>query len=212
VTRWSKPIEVPNLQNLRTHLQRPLTDQEKIPISQDEFNELCVPFSSESRDNALNASQLSALFRVSEDERARDAYLKFVNAITDVPPVRGTEDLFHCTWDNNISGIIRFILSGAEGSRNSNRGTSTGLKRPDYGLLVNNYCVFRGEEKGSDSDGNPLNELSQKIVDWIYKNLPFIIGLLWVLLRFEKVLMHIRQDITHEPRTSAMLQSLPPCL
>ena len=191
MTRWSKPIEVPNLQNLRTHLQQPLTDQEKIPISQDEFNQLCVPFSSESRDNALNASQLSALFQVSQDERAGDAYLKFVNAITNVPLVRGTEDFFHCTWDNNISEIICFILSGTEGLRNSNRNTSTGLKRPDYGLLVNNSCVFQGKEKGSDSDGNPLNELRDKIERWIYDNLPYIIGLLWALLRFEIVLMHI---------------------
>jgi hypothetical protein len=180
VARWSQPIAATSLQTLGTYLQQPLIEEEKIPISQNQFNKLCVPYSIESPRNALSAEQLSTLFRVSADERARDAYQVCLTAIRLVSPAEGTEDLFHSTWDINISHILHFILSDAKPIRNSNQNTSTALKRPDYGLLVKNHCVLRGEEKGSDSIGDPKQELANKLI-WTYSPLPYILGLLWIL-------------------------------
>jgi len=69
--------------------------------------------------------------------------------------------------------------------------------------------IFRGEELGLVLPGHPERELSDKFGQWTYGCLPFILGMLWILSRFENILMRIRQDIMQQPRTSTMLQSLP---
>jgi hypothetical protein len=156
----------------------------------------------------LSDKQLSALYRISADEYARTAHSKFVSAITHTPPTQGTEALFHLIWDINISWIVTFILSGAgDHIRNNNRDTITASKRPDCGLLVKNHCVFRGEERAPSSTDNPERALLDKLM-WSYVGVLFILGLLWILLRFERVLMQMRQDTMQYPQTSAMLQLL----
>ena len=184
--RWSHPIQATSLQTLRSYLQQPLTDEEKIPISQHEFDWLCVPLK-QSRGYALRAQQLSTLFRVSADECAPGASGPFIHAIGSVPPTLGTEERFHGTWDRNISEILELIL-GVPTIRNGNGNTSTALKQPDYGLLVKGHCVFRGEETGSVPEGDPKEELSEKIELWTYGGVPYILGLLWILLRFKRFL------------------------
>ncbi|PVF98299.1 hypothetical protein CPB86DRAFT_733261 [Serendipita vermifera] len=171
--RWSHPVTASNLQTLHIHLQQPLTEEEKVPISQDQFDKLCVRYSSSS--SRLQAEQLSTLFRVSEDEEAPDVQWRFECTIRMAPPTDDTEDAFHGFWDINISNILHFILSDVRPIRNSNRNTSIALKRPDYGLLVNDYCVFRGEEKGSDSKADPERELVDKL-RWEYDPLSYILG------------------------------------
>ena len=198
---WQRPIAAPNLQSLCTYLQQPLTDQEKIPISQGKFNRLCVPLSQETRDNTSSAQELSTLFRVSKDECARSICDLFWIAIVTVPPSNGTENLFHTIWDRNIYSIIYFILSGSTRIRNSSdRITSTSPKRPDSGLLVNEACIFRGEEEGSYSNDDPERELLDKLV-WTYGAVDYILGLLWILSRFEKFLcIHDRISRTNYER------------
>jgi hypothetical protein len=176
VARWSRPVPAPSVEALRLYLQQPLTEEEKIPISQSNFDRLCVPFSTESPGSALCAQQLSTLFRVSPDQRARSIKASFLAAIQSAPPQIGTEDCFHGTYDKNISDILKITLSGSTVIRNSNRNTSTALKRPDYGLIVNGHCIFRGEENGSESDGDPERELLEKI-RYIYALL-YVLGLL----------------------------------
>jgi len=53
--------------------------------------------------HALSEEELLALFRVSKDDRAPALSWRFVNAIRDTPPPSGTEDLYHSTYDSNIS-------------------------------------------------------------------------------------------------------------
>jgi hypothetical protein len=173
------------LQNLHIYLQRPLAEDEKIPIPQDEFDWLSRNM--EHPEFELSAEQLAALFRVSTDERTRRLEWIFSSAIESIPPAYGTEELFHSTWDRNISNILEFILSRAEIIRNSNRNTSTALKRPDYGLLIKNHCILRGEEKGSNTAGNPAEELVDKLI-WTYDPLPYILGLSWILLSLKAFL------------------------
>ena len=178
MTTWSQPVRIENVDALCLYLQQPLAKNEKVPISQERFNALCVPYSQQSRWSSLTAQQLFPLFRVSTNDRASAIREQFWPAISRVPPFFGTEDLFHRTYDNNITDIITFILSNANEQRNSNDGTSTGSKRPNFSLLINNYCIFRGEEKGSLSPGDPEDELKSKIARWEYRPLPFVLGLL----------------------------------
>jgi hypothetical protein len=176
------------LQNLHIYLQRPLAEDEKIPISQDKFDWLSTnPSLAVAPDLALIAEQLGSLYRVSIDERAHDVERIFSNAIYSRPPAYGTEELFHSTWDSNISRILKLILSSAEPLRNSNCNTSAAHKRPDYGLLIKNHCVLRGEEKGSDPSGDPARELVDKLI-WTYDPLPYILGLSWILLSLKAFL------------------------
>ncbi|PVF99943.1 hypothetical protein CPB86DRAFT_796109 [Serendipita vermifera] len=140
VERWSRPISATSLQLLRAHLQQPLTEEENVPVTQKEFNDPCVPYSDESPGTALSDKQLSTLFRVSAEEEALGPRSTLTTAIRWGPPTHGTEDAFISTWDVNISCILRLVLSDAKTIRNSNRNTSTDLKRPDYGFLLKNNC------------------------------------------------------------------------
>jgi hypothetical protein len=181
VAKWSRPISGLSLTDLRAYLQRPLAEDEKIPIPQRRFDRLSKhPFLAESPELALSHEQVATLFRISTDEWAEDAEALFACAIDSVPPASGTKDLFHATWDNNILRILRFILSNAKPIRNSNDNTRTALKWPDYGLLINNHGVLRGEERSSDGAGDPERDLVNKCI-WSYDPLPYILGSLWIL-------------------------------
>ena len=154
-----------------------LKDDEKIPISQEQFDKLLAPGF---RQYSLKSEYLQHLFRVSTDKHTSEAYNRFSHTLRSETPQTDidTEDLFHSTWDDNISRIFEFILVKSTWGRNSNRGTSTLLKRPDYSLIYNNCCLLRGEEKGSDSTGDPQKELFEKMPEWDYDPLPFVFGLL----------------------------------
>ena len=81
----------------------------------------------------------------------------------------------------NISRILKFILSGAtitQSIRNSNENRITGLKWPDYGVLLYGHCILRGEEKGDGASGDPRRELLDKLARWSYKPLKYILGLM----------------------------------
>ena len=177
--KWSHPVPAYTIDDLRLHIQKPLEEDEKIPISRKKFDSLCVPHALQARVDTVSDQQLSTLFRVSADRRAERVESDFLHVMRRRVPQTGTVDTFHVTYDLNISTIIEFILTSTTSIRNSNQNTSTALKCPDYDLLVNNYCLLRGEEKGSDTVGDPEKELVTKIGHWVYKPLPFILGLLW---------------------------------
>ena len=177
LTGWRYPVPAPDIHDLREILQRPLEEDEKVPISQAAFDELLDAQDGNIHMNTIDPEILSTLFRVSHHKRARRITLRFTSAIQGHPPSTGTKDSFHWTYDANISNIIRLIIPGVEPGRNTNRGTSTALKRPDYTLSIKNNCIFRGEEKGSETDGDPRVELFEKIVDWLWDPLDYILGL-----------------------------------
>ncbi|KAF8336080.1 hypothetical protein F5887DRAFT_1285507 [Amanita rubescens] len=107
-----------------------------------------------------DAEDLELLFKQSEDETAV--------AILDLlkPELRGIQ---------NIRDILERCL-GVASIRDSNQGTETSRLRPDFGLLLANVCVFRGEEKGIEFTGmHPRNELKVK-TRWVYDPAPYILG------------------------------------
>ena len=161
-----------------SHLQRPLEEEEKIPITQKDLDELLVPYSGDRLLTSLSTRHLLTLFRVSADKRASPIALCFISAIQFTPPSAGTEDRFHSTYDKNITEILEAILPGVEAIRNSNKEASMALKRPDFGLLANGYCILRGEETGTETVREPEQGLCGKIARWEYDPLPFILGLL----------------------------------
>jgi len=52
---------------------------------------------------------------------------------------------------------------------------STGNDQPDYGLILNHVCLFRGEEKSPSSNEDPKSELRNKLV-WTYDPAPYVLG------------------------------------
>ena len=178
MARWSQPVCAETVETLLIHLQRPLVEEEKIPIGQEDFDDLCPHLPFEYSGNALSAEQVSTLFRVSDDERASDAYLLCQYAIK-ISESGGTKRFYHAMYDVNISRVLKFILSRATDTKSiryRNENTSTDLKRPDYGLLLYGHCILRGEEKGDDESGDPRRDLVDKLVRWTYKPLKYILG------------------------------------
>jgi hypothetical protein len=175
--RWAKPVEAKTLPILSNHLGKPLAEEEKIPVTQNEFDGLVSEASLESPRAEVTAEQLATLFRISEREAVNDLRNKIdVNIIKRSPPEDGTESVFHSTWDLNISDILSVIIPAGKIIRDSNHHTSTGLQRPDYGFLIKNHCIFRGEEKAPNSTDNPEAELIDKLL-YSYEPLPYILGM-----------------------------------
>ena len=176
--KWTTPVSLPDLSALRNYFHQPLNDDKKIPVSQETFDQMCTPYAQDA-EQALSREQLSALFRVSEEESAPAFQLRFCIAIQHTPPRNSTEDAYHSAYDFNISHIISSILPEGQTGRNSNNHMGTGLNWPDYSFLMHNHCILRGEEKGFQMEGDPARELIDKFVGrWSYGHLPFVLGLL----------------------------------
>ncbi|KAG8810560.1 hypothetical protein FRC18_003997, partial [Serendipita sp. 400] len=176
LARWRQPIAVPEVVTLLGHLRTPLSEEEKVPISQAEFDHLVTIYNPDSPKSELRAENVAALFRDTDDEEAHSILVTFESALAWSPPASRTESAFHAIWDNNISRIIGTVLFDGNFIRDSDQNTNTALKRPDYGFLIKKYCLFRGEEKPPDSSDNPKQELIEKLVDFPYQPLKFILG------------------------------------
>lgn len=117
-----------------------------------------------------------SLFTVTDDEKAESIWDILWTAIRKSPPDDNTsENGFISFWDDNIRYIIMIAIVGTV-IRDSNRNMSTGLQRPDFGLLMGGICTFRGEEKPTVYDGrHPRDELVEKLT-YTYSPAPYIIG------------------------------------
>jgi hypothetical protein len=176
VGRWREKRSqrvLPPISELAEIADRPLSDDEKIPISQSRFNELV---SSINLQDICTADDVSMLFRPGFGGTALD---KLFFTVATPPPNFGTEDLFHSFWDQNVRNILETIVLGGRSIRNGNWDTSTGTLRPDYGFSVRNICLFRGEEEHPGSADDPKKELAAKFT-WVYDPAPYVLG------RFDK--------------------------
>jgi hypothetical protein len=169
---WATPVKQ-NLVHLKEYLERPLDPDWKVPLSRVEWKNLLV---SGVHDHACHDQDLELLFKQCEDETAPEARHQLETAILYGPRGSGgTEDSLHCFWDDNIRNILIQCLN-AKSIRNSNQGTETGVFRPDFGLLLADSCVFRGEEKPeSGGKSGPKDELKDK-TRWVYDPAPYILG------------------------------------
>ena len=119
---------------------------------------------------------MGILFRESESESGVYLFSLFLTIVREpAPPDNGTEASFHSLWDDNIRKILEMLLPTGIPIRDDSLHTSTQKLRPDFGFLLNNICIFRGEEKSPSDTGDPKAELCDNLT-WIYSPAPYIFG------------------------------------
>ena len=90
---------------------------------------------------------------------------------------RQTENSFHMVRDAVFTDLLALLCEGITFVWNSNFETSTSQQRLDLCIYINNKCMFRGEEKQANvSISKPCLELSEKIVDWQYGGVMYLLG------------------------------------
>ena len=175
IKQWAISVDARTEFDIRRTLHTPLTNEEKIPITKQEYDDM-LRTNLSNQEELLTTENLDTLFRVSNEDAASMLYKHiWVRIINNTPHAYGTESSFHSFWDDQIGRTLRLILNGTF-IRDSNRETSTGLLRPDYGFLLRGHCLFRGEEKPPGTRDAPLEELKNKIVEWTYSPLDYILG------------------------------------
>lgn len=119
------------------------------------------------------------LFREAKPAEVCYGIVPLVNCIVAPPiPTADTEDSFHHFWDTMIEEPLRFFYDGpwlAERNK-SGEGSSSGTRPDKVARFGFNSCaLWRGEEKGPITSGDPKMELISKLV-WSYKHLPFLLA------------------------------------
>ncbi|KAJ3334060.1 hypothetical protein HDU93_008222 [Gonapodya sp. JEL0774] len=165
---------LPSADTLPNLLNQPLPEDAKIPIRQWKLNRLSGDLYSQY--SSCTETQLKELFRV-VDTSDIEIPNTVDTALIREPPPGSTEASFHYFWDDNIRNVLLFLFGGdAQADRDTSYGTSTGKKRPDFNLIYQNVCVFRGEEKARGVNPHiPRNELSAKL-EWFYWDAPYVFG------------------------------------
>lgn len=162
---------IPPIQDLLGFIQRPLSDNEKIPITQRFYNKLI----SASLPDICDAKDVQTLFRVGEPYD-HDRLDPILHAVGFKPfDVAGTESSFHHLWDTNIRRIIEVLEMSGNSNRDNSRNTETRKLRPDYSFTVKEKCPFRGEERGPENSEDPKEELASKM-NWAYDPAPYVLG------------------------------------
>jgi hypothetical protein len=172
--RWSKQLRlgVPSIYELPGLLDNPLPDNEKLPLSGEQFGDLVSALNAK---DLCNRSDVEILFRVSESHSSQALFLVFYNAALKSAPLdSGNESSFHSFWDLNIRDILELLIPNGTSIRDSSPHSSTKKLRPDYGFLLDNICPFRGAEIAPTNHDNPKAELSN--LTWTYDPAPYIFG------------------------------------
>ena len=160
---------LPSVAQLPGILDQPLPEMAKIPLPQQEFNDL---LSSLVR-NLVQRADLEILFRVSDVESSFSLVYSVCHAVTrDSPSDHGSEASFHAFWDNNIRDIFSLLVPTAQTDRDTSQGTKL---RPDFVLIEDKICAFRGEEKSPSNREDPKAELTDKLT-WTYSPAPYVFG------------------------------------
>jgi hypothetical protein len=165
-------MQLPTLSELPAVLNRPLAETEKIAISRETYADLISPLYELS--DICGEKDISILFKQTDFD-VISPLIGLYAAVVTSPGTTGTEQYFRGFWDNNIKDVIQLILYQGQSFRGNNLNTQTKNMRPDYGLLVQNVCVFRGKEKGPQNREDPRTELVDKLM-WVYKPAEYILG------------------------------------
>ncbi|CEG49436.1 CRN-like protein [Plasmopara halstedii] len=87
-----------------------------------------------------------------------------------------SESSYHWFWDTVFRAVLDVVFTRARMNRDSSKNSSTGNKQPDFLFILNDVCVFRGEEKEPGTNIRlPRDELCQKLA-WVYGTVPYIFG------------------------------------
>jgi hypothetical protein len=170
VQRWAQlTLPLPPLDDLATYIQGCLAEDDKIPLSEYFMMQL---MSVQVNPRAMcNLNNVKRLFRLSEDEQVDVLWTIMKSSLTFSPLDNdSTESAFHTFWDNNITKLLEVAIP-CRTICDSNKQTSPAHLRPDFGVLIDGICAFRGEEKGPRYHGpHPKGELIQKLT-WISHSL-----------------------------------------
>jgi hypothetical protein len=160
IERWRSKhykSELPTISELSTIVDRPLPDNEKIPITIDRMNDLVSLIDAH---DICTSDDVALLFRAGYGDTILDRYFF---AVAEAPPAGGTYKSFYSFWDKNIRDILELLVPGGKSIRNGNQRTATMNMRPDYAFVVNKLCAFRGEERAPESRDDPSKELRDKL-------------------------------------------------
>ena len=169
------------------YFKKPLEEDEKMPLSHYNMSALVSHGQPEIR---CSEGDLRRIFRFSEDEES-DYLWTILKAtlVTSAPDKDGTEASFISFWDDNIRKIITHMVTPIKIIRDRSRSTSTASQRPDFGVLLEGVCAFRGEEKAPHYGGkHPKDELLEKMV-WTYDPAPWILGQYFNLALYGNILI-----------------------
>jgi hypothetical protein len=170
--RWIQPPQIRTKEELLEHLSRPLSDDEKIPVSQSKFDE-CIGMST-----MLDSDDLATIWRISSDLEAPSYFRRFMATVFDKRlPTDPSAASYASLWQQLIGDTLDGLEIGTY-IRRMNDDSSTGLKRPDCYFRMKGHALFRGEERGIASGENLIAELFYKL-KWTYDPLPFILGGSW---------------------------------
>jgi len=163
---------------LRAFLLEPLKASERIPVNRSQFKSM---LSSSSQD-ICERQHLECVFTISDAYINHSLTIWFVSAVLEPPSATSTENIYHAFWDQNISKPLQVVIPEATSRREKNWFTET--RRPDYTLIIEAKCPFRGEEKSPENPGNPKTELIEKLVGWRYHPAPYILGRIFLFASF----------------------------
>ena len=157
IERWQSKrlkVQLPSIPELEAYVNRPLLDNEKIPLDPNRFQSL-INISTPGGD-WCSREDVEALFR---SEAGCSVLDLFFFIVSEPPPESGSESLFHSFWDANVRKILEFLIPFGRSARDTSRHAATGSLRPDFAFILSKLCPFRGEEKQPESNEDPKAEL-----------------------------------------------------
>jgi hypothetical protein len=161
-------VQLPPLRDLKAFLEQPLTEEEKIPISHENFDELL----GDPIDETCSEEEVAILFRRVDIGSISLLALFYLAAATS-PTTPGPKEYIHSFWDENIKKILEVMLQERHSIRKSNANKLT--RDPGFGLLVRNVCVFRGEELPRLHQEDARSVLVDKLA-WVYQPAEYLLG------------------------------------
>jgi hypothetical protein len=172
LTNWRNKRQrrdVPSIEELSDLVETPLSNSEKILISEDWYEALI----SEDSGNLCTRDDIGTLFTIGDSTQPAVSRC-FMAALTPAPD-GSTEPTFIHFWDDNIRKVIEALIPEGQSIRDSNHSMETTDCRPDFAFLLNMVCPFRGEEKGPGSTQDAKAQLRDKII-WVYDPAPYMLG------------------------------------
>ncbi|KAE9344240.1 hypothetical protein PR003_g8571 [Phytophthora rubi] len=199
------PHQLPRLGELADFIENELP--QKITLHQEIYDTWITKMTSPSPE------LMAKLFKIDNLKLCVNFLFRLGSRIVYATDPGDTETSFISFWDDLIRNVLDFVLHNiGKSDRNSSRSASTGLNGPDYLFIVDDVCVFRGEEKDpGEQIETPRRELCDKLI-WSYGDAPYLFGyqplamkpdymlslvctLTWTQLSWEYTILSIWKDV-----------------
>ncbi|PFH51591.1 hypothetical protein AMATHDRAFT_2870 [Amanita thiersii Skay4041] len=171
---------LPSLHDLPNYLDLPLAPSEKIRIPGEDYGHLLVE-NSQFPEHLCLTEHLYTLFRPSAEKAAFRFYYEVLLGIATSPPAdwdpTTTERIFIPFWHRNIASILSVCFDQSKTTRESHNETEIDSFKPDFGLLLDNCCISRGEERLASVGEDTLRVSLAEKVRWVYDPAPYVPGI-----------------------------------